>query len=270
LFATFLCFGLTLALAQNLDRLITRWIGGAELTVYIKEGIPEADVDRLVTALSKTPEVSRVERIGEDRAREIFAGEMGDFGDMVRSLPKSAFPESVEIHMNSAFVRNTETRKNLAARVSALSMVDKVDLYDDWFSKLSALAEAGRAASWGLGLSALIVAVLVISSVVRTGVSARAREIEVLGFVGATERYIRFPFLLEGALEAALAMVLAVICLEAIVSRAQAALAEVMPLIGMNALAGFGIKVTVLLILGSAVAGVMGSRLSLKGAAQRG
>lgn len=264
LFATFLCFALTMAMAQNLDRLLARWMGGAEVTVYIKDGVQDVDVDRLMEALSKTPEVAAVERVSADRAKDVFAAEMGDFGDMVRALPSSAFPASIEIRINSSFVHSNEARKMLAERLGALAMVERVDLYDDWFSKLTALSTAGRAASVALGLSALIVAMLVISAVIRTGVSARAREIEVLGLVGATERYIQFPFLLEGAVQAASAMALAVVCLEALVAQAESALGGVLPLIGMNSISGFGAKASLMLIAGSAIAGFFGSRLSIK------
>ena len=265
LFATFLCFSLTLSLARNFDRLVDRWMGGAEITVYIKGGVPDTEVDRLLAALSETPEVAQAKRVSARDAKEMFAAEMGEFGDMVRSLPTSAFPVSLEIRINPSFLHSDEARKMLGERIGALSMVEKVDLYDDWFSKLSALSTVGRAASVGLGLSALIVAVLVISAVVRTGVTARAREMEVLGYVGATQRYIRFPFLLEGALEAALAMLLALACMQVLIFKTEAAIREVMPIIGLNALAGFSAGVVALLTFGGAAAGLFGSRLSMKG-----
>jgi cell division transport system permease protein len=270
LFSTFLCFALTLAFAQNLDRIIAHWVRGAELTVYVKDGVPPADVDRLIAALSETKEIERVDRIGEDRAQQIFAAEMGEFGDMVRALPKSAFPLSVEVNLKDSYSTDAEARKHLADRISALSMVDKVDLYDEWFSKLDAARTASRIVSWGLGFSALIVAILVISATVRSGISARAREIEVLSLVGATERYIRFPFLLEGAMEAALAMGLAVVCLEALLSKAESALTSVMPFIGVGSLSGFSVQVSLMLIGGSALAGMLGSRLSLNSVRQEG
>lgn len=270
LFSTFFCFALTLSAAGNLDLLLARWVGGAELTVYVKEGVPDSDIDRLTQALSKTAGVVRAEPISPLNARDIFAKEMGEFGDMVRSLPQSAFPVSVEVRLAPSVANDKSARAALVERIGTLSMVDEVDSYDDWFSKLSALSLLGRAAAWGLGLSALIVAVLVISAVIRTGIATRAREIEVLGFVGATQRYIRFPFLLEGAVESAAAMGLAVLCLEGLRGKAEAALGDVMPLIGMNGINGLGANVILLLVLGSMLAGVLGSRLSMKGVMQQG
>ena len=269
LFATFLSFAITLSFAQTVDRLLSRWIGGAELTVYVKEGVPDGDIDRLEAALAQTPGTSRVERISAARAREIFAREMGGLGDMVRSLPDAAFPVSLELYLSPIFAQNFMMRQALVDRIAGLAMVEEVDAYDDWFSKMAALSTAGRAAAWGLGISALIVAVLVISSVIRTGISARSREIEVLGLVGATERYIRFPFLLEGAAEAAIAMGLALLCAQLLLSKAESFLCSVMPVIGLSGIEGPSSKLISLLILGAAVAGWMGSRLSLNGALQR-
>ena len=87
-----------------------------------------------------------------------------------------------------------------------------------------------------------------------------------LGLVGATDRYIRLPFLLEGAMEAALAMGLALLSMELLLSRAEIALGEIMPVIGLHGLAGLGANLVLMLLGGAATAGWLGSHLSMKGA----
>ncbi len=264
LFVTFLSFALTLVTAQNLDRIVSYWIGGAEMTIYLKEGVPETDIEKLKNALSQTEEIEKVDLISESRAREIFAIEMGMHGDMVRSLPESSFPVSIEIFLKETISKSESARKLLADKISALSMVDKVESYDEWFSKILTLAKLGKLISFVLGLCALLVAILVVSSVIRTGVVSRVREIEVLEIVGATKKYIRFPFLLEGALQAALAMFLALLCMEGLLSKAESALFNIIPLIGINSLSGFGNNLSILLVIGASIAGIAGSHLSLK------
>ena len=157
-----------------------------------------------------------------------------------------------------------KARKSLAERIEKVAMVERVDLYDSWFSKLMAVSAVGQAAALGLGLLSAVVAVLVVSAVVRSSVSARAREIEVLALVGATRRYIRFPFQLEGAIQTVLAMILALLLLHVVADYLQDGLREIMPLIGMNTVARLGGKLLVVLVTGSALAGILGSRLSLK------
>jgi cell division protein FtsX len=86
--------------------------------------------------------------------------------------------------------------------------------------------------------------------------------------VGATRRYIRFPFQLEGAVETAAAMILALVALHVTSGHVETTLKDVMPLIGLSELSGLGAKTTLLLIAGSAFVGILGSRLSLKSAVE--
>jgi cell division transport system permease protein len=261
---TFLSFAATLQAADNLDRLLARWIGTAPITVYLKEGVSPEEAEQLTRAVEDIPEVERATPVTPEAARDQFAGAMGAYQDMAASLPASAFPASIDVHLKRTALNDDQQRAQLSARLKTVSAVDEVELYDAWFEKLFALAAIARAAAWGLGVMALVVAVLVVAAVVRTGVSARAREIEVLGLVGATRRYIRFPFQLEGAMETALAMMLALFALHILSRYIETTLGEVMPLIGLGELSRLGAKTSLCLIAGSALAGITGSRLSLK------
>ncbi len=261
---TFLSFTATLQAAKNLDALLGRWIGTAPITAYLKDGATAAEIEKLVNAVSELPDVARVDNITPKTARDQFSKDMGAYGDMAASLPESAFPASIDIHLKGLALTNDQQRETLANRIGAVKIVDEVELYDDWFNKLFALSTMARAAAWGLGLMSLVVAVLVVAAVVRTGVSARTREIEVLGLVGATKRYIRFPFQLEGAMETVFAMILSLILLGVFAGYVESSLKDIMPLIGLSELTGLGARTTFFLIAGSALTGVVGSRLSLK------
>ena len=86
-------------------------------------------------------------------------------------------------------------------RLSKLPGVDDVDYGREWLDRLEALARALRAA--GAGATALVLgaAILVVANTIRLAVYARRDEIEIMKLVGATDGYVRLPFLLEGALQ---------------------------------------------------------------------
>lgn len=262
--AAFTSFAATLTAALNLDDLLSRWIGTAELTVYLREDATDADFVRLAEAVSSTEGVARVEQVAPAVARERFAEGLGAHGELARGLPESAFPSSLEVHLTERLARDQAARLGLAARLREVEMVDEVEVYDEWFDRLSAISLVGRLAAWGLGLVALVVAMLVVSAAVRAGVGARRREIEVLRFVGATDRYVRLPFMLEGALEAALAMGIALLVLQLCVGWIEELAIGVLPLLGADGIARLGGPALAALVLGGAVAGVAGSRLSLR------
>jgi cell division transport system permease protein len=171
------------------------------------------------------------------------------------------------VHLTERSAKDPRIRASLAGRIAEVKMVEKVDRYDDWFDRLSAIAAIGRVSAWGLGLLAMVVAILVVAAVIKTGVASRTREIEVLGLVGATNRYIRLPFALEGAIEAGLAMAVSILTLQFLLGYAQGVLGDILPVFNVGSLSGLGLKNTLYLFTGSIIAGLLGARLSLRGVA---
>jgi cell division transport system permease protein len=262
--AAFLSFGATLTAAVNLDNLLSQWIGTAELTVYLKDGSTSEEVNQLSSALEKIDSVERVSSTSQVEARDNFAKELGALSDTAQTLPVAAFPASIDVHLKEAASRNMAERKILAARLAKVELVKDVDLYDDWFERLSALTLVGRLAAWGLGLIALLVAILVVAAIVRSGISTRIREIQVLRTVGATEHHVRMPFLLEGTIEATLAMAVAIGGLHFLTNIVQEIVGEIIPLVGASHLITLAPTTIIMMLAGSAVAGLIGSRFSLR------
>lgn len=262
--AAFTSFAATLTAALNLDQLVARWVGSAELTVYLRDDSTEADLEHLAAAVASTDGVARVEPVSQSAARERFASGLGEYEDLARGLPEGAFPSSLEVHLGPRLSRDQQQRNALAARLAQVEMIKEVEVYDEWFERLSAVSLVGRLGAWGLGLVSLVVAMLVVAAAVRAGVGARRREIEVLRIVGATDRYVRVPFLLEGALEAALAMGIALGALSFAVGWFEGLAGEVLPLLGAGGMIRLGGATLAALVLGSAAAGAVGARLSLR------
>jgi cell division transport system permease protein len=262
--ASFLSFAATLTAARNIDALLSRWLGGAELTLYIRDGVAPEEVARLATAISAIDGVDAAEVVDPTEARDRFASDLGALGDMATALPETAFPTAVDVSLRGALAHSPQARRSLAARLGAVQMVEEVELYDDWFDRLAAFSLVGRLAAFGLGALALIVAVLVVAAAVRTSVSARRREIEVLRFIGATDGYVRLPFLIEGAIESAFAMGLALLLLRALLGQLDGALADVLPLVGGGGLVRLGGGATLALLVGGLAAGTAGAALTLR------
>jgi cell division transport system permease protein len=263
--AAFLSFTATLTAAVNLDALLAKWAGSGEMTVYLSESATEEDLTRLSAAVSKIDAVSSVTPVTPTMAKARFANDLGALGDMAQTLPTSAFPYSIDVHLTDPEAHNFEARRVLAKRIGNVGMVKEVELYDDWFSRLSALTLVGRISAWGLGLIALVVAILVVTAMTRTGINARSREIQVLGLVGATDRNVRLPFLLEGILEAVAAMVIALVSLHFLTNFAETIAGDFMSLIGAASLVRLPPTTILLLLIGSALTGLVGARISLRG-----
>jgi cell division transport system permease protein len=263
--AAFLSFIATLEAALNRDNLLDKWAGNSELTVYLKDSADEEDLARLSRAVLDIQEVVRVETFTPAQAKERFAGELGVFSEMASTLPSGVFPSSMDVHLGGESARNPRARRALSARLEQVELIEEVELYDDWFERLSAISLVSRFAAWGLGLIALAVSILVVTALVRASVNARKREIEVIELVGATRSYVHFPFLLEGAFEAMLAMGFALMGLHFLTNTARELIGDLMPLIGGGSIVRLTPAAVLLLLLGSALAGLTGARISLRG-----
>jgi len=261
----FLSFAATLIVAINLDHLLARWAGNGELTVYLREAVEPEEMGRLASAISEIRDVERVVVTDPTAAREKFIDELGVYADLVQGVPANAFPATIDVHLQGPVLRDPAGRKSLAKRLSQVGIVDNVDLYDEWFDRLSALSIVGRLAAWGLGLIAFAVAILVVTAIVRSGVNSRSTEIRVLGLVGATKRYVQLPFLLEGAIEATVAMIIALLCLHLLTDSAESFAGEILPIAGASSLIRLSLKTILMLVCGSAVVGIIGARISIRG-----
>jgi cell division transport system permease protein len=141
----------------------------------------------------------------EDARLEVLAS-INDVA--LASLPAEAFPASLEID-----VADTVSAVDLAGIAGSLKQipaVDAVETYEQYTSKLQGFMQAGLAASLVLMLIVLMAVVSVVASTVRLALQRRRVEVEVLRLVGASERYVRQPFVGEGCVLGAVGAALSV------------------------------------------------------------
>jgi cell division transport system permease protein len=203
-----------------------------------------------------------VEYLSPQLAREQFLRD-ADVGSGLTALPVEAFPASIEVEFG-AEVDNTRIEE-VAEKVTAFSaVVDQVDTYRTWFERLAALLGAGRIASLLLATLVIVCSFAVVSNTIRLSVAQRRDEIEMLRMCGATDSFVRGPFVLEGTLQGLVAALLALLILGvafvALRTQVDAALA---PLAGMRL--SFLPPLLVLAIVATgALLGALGSAVSIR------
>jgi cell division transport system permease protein len=206
----FLCLGTALLSVQNLTRIADRWGQSQHLTMYLRDGASEGDVAQLRLVLESLREVAKVEHVTAARARELFA-EQTNMGSDVSALPADAFPASLEIEL-AAGVDAARIDK-LAERVQQFGAVEEVETYRSFFGQLDALLGAGRSGAMFLALLVVVCVLAVIGNTIRLAVANRRREIEVLKLCGATNSFVRSPFVIEGVIQALTASTIAMFLL---------------------------------------------------------
>lgn len=203
----FVCLAAALLVVVNVEELHDRWATLGRASVYL---VPKATRDgalEIQRALEKTSGVRRVRYVTARQARD----ELEDRGSdpVLQELPDEAFPASLEIDFESGAERLRVDA--VKAQLESLPSVESVETYADWTDRLAKVLAGGVTAALLLALVVLASVISVVSSTIRLVLQRRRHEVEILKLVGATDPYVRRPFLIEGAVQGVLGAVMALV-----------------------------------------------------------
>jgi cell division transport system permease protein len=257
----FLCLGAALLSVENLSRVAERWSQAGHLTVYLKDRAGDNDVAQLRLVLESLQEVTEVRHVTAAQAKREFA-ENVDVGVEAEGLPTEAFPASLEIELAQS--SDPERVTAIAERVRRFGAVEEVETYRDWFEQMGTLLSTGQSAVAGLALLVLICVMAIIGNTIRLAVVNRRKEIEVLKLCGATDSFVRSPFLLEGALQATAAALVSLVLLFVLYFALHGQLEGT-----ITALTGVSTRflspaLALSVVVGAGLTGALGSALSLR------
>jgi len=209
----FVCLAAALLVVTNLQAVEKRWAHAGRASIYLKDDATTADVQQLKDALSKVQGVTTVHYISSGQARENFMTS-DDPNGVLAALPAEAFPASIEIDVASDVTDDGLT--DIVAKLRKLPAVDDVETYQSWTARLARLVRGGVAASAVLAVIVLLSVLAVVGSTMRFALQRRRAEVEVLRLVGATDRFVKAPFVIEGSLQGALGAIGALVLLGAL------------------------------------------------------
>lgn len=198
----FVCLGAALLVLTNLKGLEERWARAGRASVYLRDSATTDQVDALKLALAQIPGISSVKYVSSGQARQDFGVHESPGKSDLAALPPEAFPASLEID-----VQKDMSDQELTAMVSKLKLlpsVDDVETYQAWTERLSHLVRGGVAAAALLAVVVFAAVLAVVGSTIRLALQRRKTEVEVLKLVGATDGFVKGPFLLEGSAQGAI------------------------------------------------------------------
>ena len=243
-------FGLFSLVAVNIRKTLSDVESRVEIRAFLADGTSVEVVSAAMSDIGVFPEVSRVEYVSPDSALARARSELGEFKDVFES---AFLPASIDVRLREGH-RDPVAVRAVAARIKSFEFVDDVRYGEDWVDKLYRIRNIATAAGVVLGLAFAAVAIIIIGATIRMAVMARAREISIMRLVGATDAFIRRPFLIEGFLKGILGglLALALTWFASVVISRNFIQTEFFS----RGLASLG-------ILGGAVIGVLGSSLSV-------
>ena len=199
-------FGLFGLVAYNTRLALERLEERVEIRAYVTEGTETDAVAAAVGDIRAFPEVANVTYVSPDDALKKARVEMQEFKDV---FEPEFLPASMEVRLKPG-MRDPDQVKAVAKRLNGYPFVDDVRYGEEWVQKFYAVRRAATAAGIVLGIAFAFAAMIIIGSTIRTSVLARSREIGIMRLVGATDGFIRAPFLIDGLLKGLIGGVMAV------------------------------------------------------------
>ncbi len=188
--------GGSLLLQQAVNKATVQWRGGVELNIFLDSDVAVTQIDGLRTELEAMPEVKKVTFVGQDQAYEEFKSMFASSPDMVESVSAKDLPPSFRVvpyqpelvdPVGERFKRREGVRDVVYARETVETLLT-VTKYLQWVVA-------------SMALIFLLAAALLILNTIRMAIFARRREVAVMKLVGATNWFIRVPFMLEGMVQ---------------------------------------------------------------------
>ncbi len=199
-------FGLV---AVNLQDALRGVAERVEIVAYLLPGTPIETITIAQKDVEAFPEVQSATYVSEDSALARAHAELVEFRDVLQELERNPLPASIEVKLKPRF-RDVEHVNEVAERLRGFGFVDDVRFGRDWVEKLDRLRQVAAAVGLVVGAAFAVVAIIIIGTTIRMAVLQRSREIAIMRLVGATDGFIRRPFLLQGAIKGMLGGLVAV------------------------------------------------------------
>jgi cell division transport system permease protein len=190
-------FGLV---AINLRQALRGLEERVEIVAFVLRGTPAETITLATEDIAAFPEVGDVQFITEAQALGRARRELVEFRDAYRDLQVNPLPASIEVRLKEGY-RDAATVERVAQRLRGFGFINDVRFGREWVQKLDHLRNVTGIVGLVIGLAFAAVAVVIIGVTIRLTLLQRSREISIMRLVGATNWFIRGPFLLEGALK---------------------------------------------------------------------
>lgn len=217
IFLSLLIIGVFLVGASIIGNLVTSIENEVSITAYVADDAEQSDIDSLVAAIRKMDGVASVSFTTKEQALEDFRNSMTGNPDIIDQLDgQNPLPASVDIELS-----DPQMVEQVAAQIEANSTfrsicdepgdpADSLKYGQQTVDKLFSLTNYVRYIGVALIALLIFIALVFINNTIRLAILARRKEIAIMRLVGASNGFIRGPFLMEGALHAIIGSVLAV------------------------------------------------------------
>lgn len=210
LIATYSVVGGALLIHQNLDKIFTSWGNSIRMSVYLDDELSGTEKDSLLNFLNNKTLFEHINFVSKDQALKEFTQHVTGYSPSLLFDPTfgNPLPASFELELKSgiAMQANTSFMKTLAKEILSQKGVEDISYGQGWVENYASVVNAFTLMSWLLTSILLGGSLLIVGNSIRSSLSQRKEEIEIMELVGATPSHIRGPFIFEGFLQGLIAV----------------------------------------------------------------
>lgn len=185
--------------AHNIRLVLDQVESRVAVVAYLDDDASPEQVEVMQAELQKLSQVRDVLYISRRQAYDLARRQLTDFESVFAELDGNPFPASLEVTLEPG-QRSADAAHRLASLLGNFPFVEDVRYGQDWLDKVYLLRRVAGATAIVVGGAFAAVAALIIGAAVRLAIFARREEIAIMRLVGATDAFVRRPFLLEGLL----------------------------------------------------------------------
>jgi cell division transport system permease protein len=194
---TFLTVGVFLALANNLEHVAEQISNNMAAVFFLDKNISADQRNAIEQELKRSPLVLETTYVSAEQAVDKFRERFPELEGIIENIKINPFPPSIETTFREKTISFREA-SGLISRIGNMPGVEEVQFNQEWVDRVNSFSRLAKAVGFFLGGILVLASFFIISNVIKLNVFARKDEIEILRLVGATNTFIRVPFLLEG------------------------------------------------------------------------
>jgi cell division transport system permease protein len=194
-----LILGLFSLIYLNVQQSLHQMGGELQITAYLQETVSSEQAKVLRSKVADWPEVEGITYISKEQALARFRSQLREYAGILEGLKENPLPASLELTLMAQYGRSGNI-KELSTRLRRLPGVAEVQYGRKWMAKLRVFVEVMKLVGITVGGLLLIATIFVISNTIKLTFYSRREELEIMRLVGATDFFIKAPFLIEGLL----------------------------------------------------------------------
>jgi cell division transport system permease protein len=196
---TLLIFGIFNYITHSLEAFSQGFAKNIKAIFYFHENVQQEEVDLLINKLKQSILVQDVAFTSRNQAETGFARQFPELQYILSEFKESPFPASIAVEFRPQYQLGTKIIAFIED-IEKLSIIESKQINIDWAKKIIAFKRFISVVGLFLSLILIFVSAFIIFNVIKISIFYRKDEINVLKLVGATDWYIKFPFVIEGAL----------------------------------------------------------------------